>query len=80
MNPEPQDNPLQNQPRGHEDIGKKRFADFDLGGKVCLVTGAAQGLGLAMAEALVEAGCNGMWKTMCPNASGEYQECFQCIV
>ncbi|KAF2100190.1 NAD(P)-binding protein [Rhizodiscina lignyota] len=39
-----------------ENIGSKQFADFDLGGGVFIVTGGAQGLGLAMAEGLVEAG------------------------
>ncbi|KAK8869319.1 D-arabinitol 2-dehydrogenase [Apiospora arundinis] len=34
----------------------KRFADFDLAGKVYVVTGGARGLGLTLAEALVEAG------------------------
>jgi len=37
-------------------VGAKRFADFDLGGKIFIVTGGAQGLGLALAEGLVEAG------------------------
>jgi len=36
--------------------GSKRFRDFDLAGGVYIVTGAARGLGLHMAEALVEAG------------------------
>lgn len=41
----------------HETFGsRKRFGDFDLAGKVFVVTGGAQGLGLTMAEALVEAG------------------------
>lgn len=39
--------------------GKKRFADFDLAGKAYVVTGGAQGLGLALAEALAEAGGKG---------------------
>ncbi|OAA43064.1 oxidoreductase [Cordyceps fumosorosea ARSEF 2679] len=39
-----------------EPVGSKRFADFDLGGKTFIVTGGARGLGLAIAEALVEAG------------------------
>ncbi|KAJ4422855.1 hypothetical protein N0V82_002511 [Gnomoniopsis sp. IMI 355080] len=43
-------------PRPSENVGRKRFADFDLAGRVFIVTGGAQGLGLAMAEALVEAG------------------------
>ncbi|KAK6844082.1 D-arabinitol 2-dehydrogenase [Apiospora arundinis] len=43
-------------PVGRENIGAKRFADFDLAGKVYVVTGGARGLGLTLAEALVEAG------------------------
>ncbi|KFY22406.1 hypothetical protein V493_06619 [Pseudogymnoascus sp. VKM F-4281 (FW-2241)] len=35
---------------------QQRFKEFDLRGKVFIVTGGARGLGLAMAEALVEAG------------------------
>jgi hypothetical protein len=42
-----------------ENIGRKRFADFDLAGGTFVVTGGAQGLGLMLAEALVEAGGNG---------------------
>ncbi|KAK8196104.1 hypothetical protein M8818_007257 [Zalaria obscura] len=34
----------------------KRLAEFNLNDKVCLVTGAARGLGLVQAEALLEAG------------------------
>lgn len=40
----------------HAEVGSKRFADFDLAGKTFLVTGGARGLGLSLAEALVEAG------------------------
>ncbi|KAK3397550.1 hypothetical protein B0T20DRAFT_355434 [Sordaria brevicollis] len=36
--------------------GFQRFSQFDLTGKVFIVTGGAQGLGLEMAEALAEAG------------------------
>ncbi|KAH8747652.1 hypothetical protein F5883DRAFT_583745 [Diaporthe sp. PMI_573] len=38
------------------DVGGKSFADFDLAGKTFIVTGGARGLGLALAEGLVEAG------------------------
>lgn len=38
---------------------KKQFADYDLAGKTYVVTGGARGLGLALAEALVEAGGKG---------------------
>jgi hypothetical protein len=40
-------------------VTKKQFADYDLAGKVYIVTGGAQGLGLTLAEALVEAGGKG---------------------
>lgn len=42
-----------------ENIGQKRFSDFDLAGGAFVVTGGARGLGLAMAEGLVEAGGKG---------------------
>lgn len=42
-----------------EVVGGKRFADFDLAGKTFIVTGGARGLGLSLAEALVEAGGKG---------------------
>ncbi|KAF1986238.1 short-chain dehydrogenase [Aulographum hederae CBS 113979] len=43
-------------PRSQENVGMKRLADFDLAGGVYLVSGGARGLGLTMAEGLVEAG------------------------
>jgi hypothetical protein len=46
-------------PRHNDAIYRKPFADFDVAGKVFVVTGGAQGLGLTMAEALVEAGGKG---------------------
>lgn len=46
-------------PSREDHIGNRRFADFDLEGRVCIVTGGARGLGLALAEGLVEAGANG---------------------
>lgn len=44
-----------------EIIGTKRFADFEVAGNVFIVTGGARGLGLAIAEGLVEAGGKGTW-------------------
>ncbi|KAI9653530.1 MAG: hypothetical protein M1821_007038 [Bathelium mastoideum] len=57
-----------------ENIGAKQFADFDLGGGVYIVTGAAQGLGLAMAEALVEAGGKVYCLDRQPEPEEEYKE------
>lgn len=38
----------------------KRLPEFNLGGKVVLVSGAGRGLGLVQAEALLEAGATGL--------------------
>ena len=58
--PEPRSHPnMDNKPAIDENIGRKRFGDFNVAGKVFVVTGGAQGLGLTMAEALVEAGGKG---------------------
>lgn len=43
-------------PATRENVGQKRFADFDLRGRVFVVTGGARGLGLSLAEALAETG------------------------
>lgn len=48
----------------HAEVGNKRFADFDLAGRTFVVTGGARGLGLALAESLVEAGGKGNLSTM----------------
>lgn len=59
-NPDPRENPANDimLPKG-TNIGRKRFSDFDLAGKTFIVTGGAQGLGLALAETLCEAGGKG---------------------
>jgi hypothetical protein len=58
--PEPRSHPnTDTKPALDENIGRKRFGDFNVAGKVFVVTGGAQGLGLTMAEALVEAGGKG---------------------
>lgn len=46
-------------PTGNEKSTRERFSEFDLQGKVFTVTGGGRGLGLTMAEALVEAGAQG---------------------
>jgi hypothetical protein len=58
--PEPQRNPAVGiAPNRDDNVGQKRLADFDLNGRVFIVTGGARGLGLALAEALVETGGKG---------------------
>ena len=42
-----------------KDATKARFKEFDLANRAAIITGGAQGLGLAMAEVLVEAGGHG---------------------
>ena len=41
---------------GGNGVSLKHFADYDLGGRVFIATGDAQGLGLSMAAALAETG------------------------
>ncbi|KPM42796.1 hypothetical protein AK830_g3754 [Neonectria ditissima] len=56
-NPDPRENPaIETRLSRDTNVGQKYLADFSLRGKVFIVTGGAQGLGLALAEGLVEAG------------------------
>ena len=62
MNPDPRDNPaIETKLPRDTNVGQKFLADFSLRGKVFIVTGGAQGLGLALAEGLVEAGGKGIY-------------------
>ncbi|KAI0157975.1 NAD(P)-binding protein [Hypoxylon sp. FL1284] len=55
--PNARDNPMIGiAPPSIENIGQKRLADFDLRGRIFVVTGGARGLGLSLAEALAETG------------------------
>lgn len=59
-NPVPREHPAHElRPARDFSVGKAPFADFSLKGRVFIVTGGAQGLGLSLAEALVEAGGKG---------------------
>lgn len=46
----------------------QRFRDFDLEGRVFVVTGGGRGLGLTLAEVLVEAGGKGRYSQHLPAA------------
>ncbi|WZH42897.1 D-arabinitol 2-dehydrogenase [Fusarium acuminatum] len=59
MNTDPRESVNEHKLARGTNVGRQRFADFDLAGKVFVVTGGAQGLGLALAEGLVEAGGKG---------------------
>lgn len=43
-----------------------RFSEFDLEGRVYAITGGGRGLGLSMAEALIEAGAKGTYTPISP--------------
>ncbi|CAI6079192.1 hypothetical protein V2G26_012758 [Clonostachys chloroleuca] len=61
-------------------FGGKRFADFDLAGKTFIVTGGARGLGLALAEALVEAGGRVYCLDRAESPDEEWDEALQRVV
>ncbi|KAK6444535.1 hypothetical protein FP744_10000783 [Trichoderma asperellum] len=62
------------------EVGAKRFADFDLAGKSFIVTGGARGLGLALAEALVEAGGKVYYLDRLSEPDPEWQRAAQRVV
>ncbi|KAL2153851.1 hypothetical protein VTH82DRAFT_2527 [Thermothelomyces myriococcoides] len=78
MSPEPRSHPNKdNKPAIDENIGRKRFGDFNVTGKAFIVTGGAQGLGLAMAEALVEAGGKVYALDRCAEADEQWKEAME---
>ncbi|KAJ3554087.1 hypothetical protein NPX13_g10712 [Xylaria arbuscula] len=73
--PEPRENPaLGLRPSREENVGAKRLADFDLEGGVFIVTGGARGLGLCLAEGLVEAGGNVYCFDRAPEPDSDWNE------
>ena len=61
---EPINKKLPQQNSHSDNVYHGRFREFNLAGKVHVVTGGAQGLGLSLAEALVEAGSTGLSGTL----------------
>ncbi|KAJ9133723.1 D-arabinitol 2-dehydrogenase [Pleurostoma richardsiae] len=64
----------------HANVGRNRFADFDLAGRVFIVTGGARGLGLALAEALVEAGGKVYCLDRAPEPDDAWDEALERVV
>ncbi|KAL7938417.1 hypothetical protein V8C35DRAFT_330347 [Trichoderma chlorosporum] len=62
------------------EVGTKRFSDFDLAGKAFVVTGGARGLGLALAEAFVEAGGKVYCLDRLPRPDQEWQRAQERVV
>ncbi|KAK7985243.1 D-arabinitol 2-dehydrogenase [Apiospora saccharicola] len=57
MNPDPRENPMVGiAPNKDVNVAQRRIADFNLTGRVFVVTGGGRGLGLSLAEGLAEAG------------------------
>ncbi|XXH00881.1 hypothetical protein Hte_007232 [Hypoxylon texense] len=73
--PESRENPMVGiAPASRENVGQKRFADFNLNGRVFVVTGGARGLGLSLAEALAETGGNVYCFDREPEAGSQWAE------
>ena len=73
-----------NHPSVNENLAAKatrrndgRFREFDLAGKVFIVSGGARGLGLSMAEALVEAGATGIHTSIGSHVVLYHGDCYQ---
>lgn len=57
-----------------ETVGDRKYSQFDIGGKVFVVTGGGQGLGLSIAEGLVEAGGTVHVLDKSPEPTKEFEE------
>lgn len=57
MNPDPRENPMVGiAPNKDVNVAQRSIADFNLTGRVFVVTGGGRGLGFSLAEGLAEAG------------------------
>lgn len=57
-----------------ENVGDRKYSQFDIGGKVFVVTGGGQGLGFSIAEGLVEAGGTVHVLDRSPEPTTEFEE------
>ncbi|KZM25715.1 oxidoreductase [Ascochyta rabiei] len=57
-----------------DNVGSRKHSDFDIGGKVFVVTGGGQGLGFSITEGLVEAGGTVHVLDRSPEPTKEFEE------